>query len=166
MAHGVNTVDPTAVQFQVLQIRCAAAIKTNSSGRLLSATKKGGCHVSCWVACGCGRIGSRTTFQRSHPGTAHAGDRNQLCHQRFGRQWSARRWIANVGDACFCPNQLPRWLPACSASSRASRATSSTACECAALHSGNTFQERLKAAVLVIVRSFSIRKIRLSDAWP
>ena len=26
--------------------------------------------------------------------------------------------------------------------------------------------ERLKAAVLVIVRSFSIRKIRLSDAWP
>ena len=30
----------------------------------------------------------------------------------------------------------------------------------------NTFQERLKAAVLVIVRSFSIRKIRLSDAWP
>jgi len=74
--------------------------------------------------------------------------------------------FANVGDACFCPNQLPRWLPACSASSRASRATSSTACECAALHSGNTFQERLKAAVLVIVRSFSIRKIRLSDAWP
>ena len=74
--------------------------------------------------------------------------------------------LRNVGDACFCPNQLPRWLPACSASSRASRATSSTACECAALHSGNTFQERLKAAVLVIVRSFSIRKIRLSDAWP
>ena len=129
--------------------------------------EEGGCHVSRWSACGCGRIGSRTTFQRSHPGTAHAGDRNQLCHQRFfGRQWSARRWIANVGDACFCPNQLPRWLPACSASSRASRATSSTACECAALHSGNTFQERLKAAVLVIVRSFSIRKIRLSDAWP
>ncbi len=32
--------------------------------------------------------------------------------------------------------------------------------KCAALHSGNTFQERLKAAVLVIVRSFSIRKIR------
>jgi hypothetical protein len=26
--------------------------------------------------------------------------------------------------------------------------------------------QRLKAAVLVIVRSFSIRKIRLSDAWP
>ena len=26
--------------------------------------------------------------------------------------------------------------------------------------------ERLKAAGLVIVRSFSIRKIRLSDAWP
>ena len=43
---------------------------------------------------------------------------------------------------------------------------SPTACKCAALHSGNTFQERLKAAVLVIVRSFSIRKIRLSDARP
>ena len=128
--------------------------------------RRRGCHVSRRSACGCGRIGSRTTFQRSHPGTAHAGDRNQLCHQRFGRQWSAHRWIANVGDACFCPNQLPRWLPACGASSRASRATSSTACECAALHSGNTFQERLKAAVLVIARSFSIRKIRLSDAWP
>jgi len=51
--------------------------------KLLSATKKGGCHVSRRSACGCGRIGSRTTFQRSYPGTAHAGDRNQLCHQRF-----------------------------------------------------------------------------------
>jgi hypothetical protein len=38
---------------------------------------------------------------------------------------------------------------------------SPTARKCAALHSGNTFQERLKAAVLVIVRSFSIRKIRV-----
>src|SRR6185437_1335844 len=82
--------------------------------KLLSATKKGGCHVSSRSACGYGCIGSRTTFQRSHSGPAHAGDRNQLCHQRFGRQCSARRWIANVGDACFCPNQLPRWLPACS----------------------------------------------------
>ena len=58
------------------------------------------------------------------------------------------------------------YLVGCLLAAHASRATSSTACECAALHSGNTFQERLKAAVLVIVRSFSIRKIRLSDAWP
>ena len=79
-------------------------------------TKMGKCHVSHWDACGCG-------------------------HMVLGLRFSAITLVLltmaiviifatsvlggsrNVGDACFYPNQLYRWLPACSTSSRASRDT-------------------------------------------